>query len=188
MSVHVQTPAQAAARAREEARELGAQVAMPPVAAPPEPEVEALLRMAAEGQVMPLPVELPPLPEDATQNMRTVAEFFRRVRALRLAVEDDRPVPFATWWVGKHCGLPGVDNGKMAAWRTLWKLEAAGVLVKADPLPGRGKRGVSCYLPGDPAATATMPADDDRARTALAADSQSLAVGDHRPALRAVGA
>jgi hypothetical protein len=87
-------------------------------------------------------VELPPLPEDATQDMRRVAEFYRLVRGLRLGAGDDRPVPFACGWVAGHLGIP-----KITVWRALQRLAACGVLVQSDTLPGRGKRGTHVWEP-----------------------------------------
>jgi hypothetical protein len=65
------------------------------------------------------------------------------VRGLRLAVGDDRAVPFATAWVGRQ-----LDWSKIMVWRALRELVAVGVLQEPVPLPGRGKRGTHSYLPG----------------------------------------
>jgi hypothetical protein len=75
--------------------------------------------------------------------MRDVAEFYVLVRGLRLAVGDDRAVPFATAWVGWH-----LDWSKITVWRALRRLVEAGVLLEPVALPGRGKRGTHSYLPG----------------------------------------
>jgi hypothetical protein len=53
------------------------------------------------------------LPENATEGMRTVADFFRLVYGLRLSVDDDRPVPFAVDWVAEHTGLSPAHVGRI---------------------------------------------------------------------------
>ena len=108
-----------------------------------EPEVEALLRQYAAGRLALPPVELPALPHNASPTMRRVAAFFVVVRGLRLYAGDDRPVPFACGWVGEKIGLP-----KKTAWRAVWALCEAGVLIEEGALPGRGKRGTKLYAPG----------------------------------------
>lgn len=110
-----------------------------------EPEVEELLRLAAAGDLQPVAVELPPLPPGSSPAVRKVAEFFALVRGLRLAVCDQRDVPFAGRWVARYVGLP-----ERSVYRVLEVLRAAGVLERAGSLP-RGPRrsyGTALYVPG----------------------------------------
>jgi len=113
-----------------------------------EPEVEALLAQyeRAELEPMPEPIELPPLPLNATQPMRRVAAFFAVVRAVRLWAGDDRDVPMSCRWAGAKLGL-----SYPTASRALRELVVCGVLVRTDslhPLSGREGRGTACYMPG----------------------------------------
>jgi hypothetical protein len=109
-----------------------------------EREVEWLLKRHSEGKIKPDPVDLPPLPPNATGPMKDVAEFFIRVRGLRLYAGNTLPVVFACDWVARNLLMP-----KVTAWRAIKSLEDAGVLVFAGKLPGRkGKRGTHTYLPG----------------------------------------
>jgi hypothetical protein len=107
-----------------------------------EAEVDALLRLAAEGRLEPVSVELR-LPRDADPAMGVVAGFFVRVRGVRLWKGDRRSVPFASGWVARHLGLP-----KRTVHEALRRLAAAGVLVHVDTLPGGGgKRGTWLWAP-----------------------------------------
>jgi hypothetical protein len=108
-----------------------------------EPEVEGLLRAVVERRLVPVPVELPALPEWATPAMRDVAGFFELVRGVRIWAGDGRDVPFACGWVAEKLGRP-----KKTVHRALRQLEACGVLEKAGSLPGRGKRGTQLWAPG----------------------------------------
>jgi hypothetical protein len=75
-----------------------------------------------------------------------VAEFFRVVRGLRLRVDRDEPVPFASGWVAEEVRYP-----KLTVWRALRVLVEAKVLVRPPErsLPGRnGRRGTDLFLPG----------------------------------------
>jgi hypothetical protein len=73
-----------------------------------------------------------------------VADFFAKVHSLRVGSGEHRPVPFACEWVANHLGM-----SRMTVWRALRILESEGVIRRMDPLPGRGKKGVDTYLPGD---------------------------------------
>lgn len=110
--------------------------------APVEPEVDHLVRLHREGRFEPKAVELPDLPADATDSMRVVAADFALVRGLRLAAGDDRAVPYAVRWVAARVGLP-----YRTVARSLKRLEEAGVLVRADAMPGRGSRGTQLWAP-----------------------------------------
>ena len=120
-------------------------------------EVEALLTAHTEGRgLAPLPVELPSLPQSRSEAMPRVAEFFVLVYGLRLAAGDERPVPFACGWIAQKLGLE-----KQTAYRLRCQLVEAGVIVKAETMPGRQgsdgqiRRGTDCYLPG------VLPADEE---------------------------
>jgi hypothetical protein len=120
-----------------------------------EPEVEHLLRRAAEGELEPVRVELPPLPHWATQSMRRVAAFYELVRGVRLAEGDDRDVLFGGEWVAEHLALHPTT-----VWRAITRLVACGALVRTGELPARGKRRPGLYAPGLllPAATVGVEA------------------------------
>jgi hypothetical protein len=106
-------------------------------------EVEQLLAKHAAGELTPVPVDLPQLP-GASRGQGAVAAFYALDRGLRLTRENDWPVPFGRDWVAAKTGLDGQVVG-----RILGKLVRAGVLVKTDPMPGRGgRKGTACYLPG----------------------------------------
>ena len=109
------------------------------------PLVEWLLAEHKAGRRQPVAVTLPvtaPLPP----KVQAVADFYARVRGLRLATAnpDTRPVPFGCAWVGRHLDMP-----KATVWRALQTLEAEGVLKQVGNLPGRDKQGVHLWLPGD---------------------------------------
>jgi hypothetical protein len=88
-------------------------------------------------------VALPALPANSTDAMRKVAEFFAKVRGLRLWAGDDRPVVFSHRFIATHTGLHFRTAG-----RALCRLKAAGVLEFAGEMPPRGARGTHTYLPG----------------------------------------
>lgn len=94
-------------------------------------------------------MQLPELPRARSVYVPAVAEFYRLVRGLRLAVDNDLPVPFACGWIAGKLGAH-----KQAIWRARGALVDAGVLVHAGALPGRDKRGTALYLPGE------LPGDD----------------------------
>ena len=162
-----------------------------------EAEVEWLLRNQEAGRVEAVAVDLPPLPDCATRVARDVAEFYRRVRGVRLWAGDDRPVPFGGAWVGRYLGLPDTT-----VWRAIKQLEEYGVLVYVGALPGRGKRGTFLYEPGSasdalPASALPVEADvaarprvDERDEIredvavveAVAADGREVLEPDDRPA------
>ena len=115
------------------------------------PEVEALLSAHEAGRGLPpVEVKLSPLPPSRSALLAEVADLYVRVRGLRLAYGDERPVPFAAGWIARKLGLE-----KQTAYRLRRQLVAAGVLVKAGTLPGRvgpdghRLRGTDCYLPGE---------------------------------------
>jgi hypothetical protein len=83
------------------------------------------------------------VPEGSSDAMRTVAEFYALVRAVRVWAGDDRPVPFACGWVGEKTGIP-----KRTVARALHQLRDAGALELVGAMPGRGARGTHLYEPG----------------------------------------
>lgn len=108
------------------------------------PEVEQLLELHKANRFEPVSVELPPLPDSATEPMREVADFFELVHGLRLYAGMDPEVPFASGWVADK-----IEHSKTTVYRALKDLEAAGVLRRAGKMPGRdGKRGTHLWLPG----------------------------------------
>lgn len=109
-------------------------------------EMEELFELHSEGKIDDLPtVELPPLPDDATEPMRRVAAFFQLVYALRTWADMPPEAPFAGDWVAAKLRIPPVT-----VWRALRRLEAAGVLKGAGSLPGRnGRRGPKMYVVGE---------------------------------------
>jgi hypothetical protein len=101
------------------------------------------LDLAAANRLEPKHVELPQLPDDATETMREVAAFFARVHGVRLYAGMDPEVPFACGWVGCKIGRP-----KPTVHCALRQLEAAGVLRHVGSLPGRMKRGTHLWARG----------------------------------------
>jgi hypothetical protein len=67
--------------------------------------------------------------------MRRVAADIRLLLGLRLAVDDDRPLPYSTRFCAGRCGL----HDQAHASRVLRQLEQAGVVECAETLKPRGK-------------------------------------------------
>ena len=67
--------------------------------------------------------------------MRDVAADLRLLLGLRLAVDEDRPLPYATRFCAERCGL----RHHTQASRVLRKLVDAGVVELAGAMPARGK-------------------------------------------------
>jgi hypothetical protein len=140
-------------------------------------EVEHLLRLAAAGEIEPIPVRLPPLPEPVTPARRRVADFYRLVRGVRLWAGDDRDVLFASEWAAEHIGLHPAT-----VWRQIDALCEAGVLVHVDTLPGRRKRGPRTYLPGPLVGRDEQRAELLGAEAAVEADPPNVEPGRVEPA------
>ncbi len=110
-------------------------------------EIDELLQLHTEGDLRHVrPIDLPPLPENASEPMRRVADLYATVAALRAYA--DRPhaldVMFSARWAAARVRLP-----RMTVWRAIHALVEAGVLVQGETLPGRGgKRGLHTYRPG----------------------------------------
>jgi hypothetical protein len=107
--------------------------------------VDWLLEEHAVGREKPKPVALPNS-SDLSPAAEKVARFFELVHGLRLAADwmPGEPVPFGCDWVARHLGL-----SSKGVWKALRILEKRGALKKMAPLPGRRKKGVDTYLPGD---------------------------------------
>jgi hypothetical protein len=108
------------------------------------PEVEQLLALHAAGAIEPVRVAFPAAPASLSTVARAVLEDFARVRGLRLAAADHRPVPYGKAWVAARIGW-----SPRSVWRALRELEAAGLIEFVEELPTRGKgNGTRTYLPG----------------------------------------
>ena len=100
-----------------------------------EPELLGLIRDHDRGELEPVDVPLGELPADASPAMRRVAEDIRLLIGLRLAVDEDRPLPYATRFCAERCGL----RHHTQASRVLRQLVEAGVVEPAGAMPARGK-------------------------------------------------
>jgi hypothetical protein len=67
--------------------------------------------------------------------MRDVADDVRLLIGLRLAVDEDRPLPYSTRFCAERCGL----HDQAHASRVLRQLEQAGVIASAGAMTARGK-------------------------------------------------
>jgi hypothetical protein len=83
----------------------------------------------------PIDMALGALPAGASRAMHDVAADIRLLLGLRLAVDDDRPLPYSTRFCAERCGLR--DHGQAS--RVLRALERAGVIERAGRLDPRGK-------------------------------------------------
>jgi DNA-binding transcriptional ArsR family regulator len=117
-------------------------------------EVEELLQRHSEGRIGALPhVQLPPLPDNATDPMRRVAAFFELVHGLRQWAGMDPEVMFSSHWAAAKIGLP-----QRTVSRALGRLVDAGVLAPAGSRPGRnGRRGPRLFNVGDGIASQAAP-------------------------------
>jgi hypothetical protein len=100
-----------------------------------EPELLGLIRDNERGELEPVDVRLGELPANASPAMRRVAEDIRLLLGLRLAVDEDRPLPYSTRFCAERCGL----HHHTQASRVLRQLVEAGVLESAGAMPARGK-------------------------------------------------
>jgi hypothetical protein len=80
-------------------------------------------------------VALGELPAGASRAMHEVAADIRLLIGLRLAVDEDRPLPYSTRFCAERCGL----HDQAHASRVLRQLEQAGVVERAGTLDPRGK-------------------------------------------------
>jgi hypothetical protein len=92
-------------------------VGAPGVRSAREPELRGLIRDHERGELEPIDVALGGLPAGASEAMRDVAADIRLLLGLRLAVDEDRPLPYsarfcaeAAGQAGRHEALPGAVN------------------------------------------------------------------------------
>jgi hypothetical protein len=100
-----------------------------------EPELLGLIRDNERGELAPVDVRLGELPANASPAMRRVAEDIRLLIGLRLAVDEDRPLPYSTRFCAERCGL----HHHTQASRVLRQLVDGGVIESAGAMPARGK-------------------------------------------------
>lgn len=100
-----------------------------------EPELYGLVRDYDRGELEAVPVTLGELPAGASAAMRQVAEDVALLLGLRLAVDEDRPLPYSARLCAKRCELIR-DHGHAS--RVLRSLERAGVIRCAGKLKPRG--------------------------------------------------
>lgn len=88
---------------------------------PPQCEMDELLQ---DRDIVPVVIELGPLPLNATPLMVAISQDIKLRFGKRLAVEDNRPLPYSV-------SLPvnaGFTKHKMAAWRAIERLVDSGVM------------------------------------------------------------
>jgi hypothetical protein len=109
-----------------------------------EPQVRALLGLHAAGELEPVPVELGPMPPNATPAMRAIAADIALRIGLRLAEGDDRPLPYSR----SEAVRAGFVRTEQGASYVLRRLTEAGVIQHVGNLPRRGRpRGTKLYAP-----------------------------------------
>lgn len=99
------------------------------------PEIYGLIADHEAGKLTPIEVRLGELPASVTGDMRRIAHDLRTLMGLRLAVGEDRPVPYASRWAAERMGWK--DHRRAA--RALRRLCKAGVVRYAGSMPARGK-------------------------------------------------
>jgi hypothetical protein len=95
--------------------------------------MRSLLDEYRAGRLRPVDVRLGEMPPGATPLMRLIAEEMRLRMGLRLAVDDDRSLPYAT----SEAVRSKLTPHKMQASRAIRGLVAAGVIEGAGCLPRR---------------------------------------------------
>jgi hypothetical protein len=102
----------------------------------------------AAGLIQPLPVDLPPLPTDASDSGRLMRDRYAVLLGLRrLRGDGEDPAPYTKQFAAEWCGLSDTT-----AQRALGELLRAGVIVKVGTCPTRGGGApTSLYLPGSTA-------------------------------------
>jgi hypothetical protein len=103
---------------------------------------DALLADVAAGAIDVVAVELPNVPDDASEIVRRVVEDFAMVAGARLAVGDVRAVPYACRWAAARLSV-----SHMTVNRVLTSLVEWGALCDEGAMPGRGGRGTRLYSP-----------------------------------------
>lgn len=144
-------------RTRGALRECGATTAPCVTNKIDEPELAGLLAEYNAGDRAPEEVELGELPQNATADMRLVANDVRLLIGLRLAAGDDRPLPYSARFAAGRIGW----RDPRRASRALRKLCLAGVILDAGSLPPRGQpNGTKTYAPpSGPGAVEYAPVD-----------------------------
>jgi hypothetical protein len=113
-----------------------------------EPEIHGLVRDWEQGLLKPVVVELGELPGVGTvardfkgdpvivtDGMERVAADIRLLLGLRLAVSEDRPLPYSTRFCAQRCRL----RGHQEASRVLRALERLGVVECVGKMKPRGQ-------------------------------------------------
>jgi hypothetical protein len=95
------------------------------------------------GVLLPMRVELPPLPAGIVPSFRKVAEGFRLLLGLRWLREPGTPAPFTRRFVAAWS-----EVGERAAGEAICGLVALGIIEKVDEHRGAGVRTTNLYLPG----------------------------------------
>jgi hypothetical protein len=103
---------------------------------------DELLADVAAGAIDVVDVELPNVPDDASEIVRRVVQDFTTLAGARLAVGDHRAVPYACRWAASRLGV-----SYMTVNRVLTSLVAWGALRDEGAMPGRGARGTRLYAP-----------------------------------------
>ena len=111
-----------------------------------EPEMRTLLEEHRAGRLEPVPVRLGDMPARASRAMHAVAEDMALRMGLRLAVDEDRPLPYAATEVVKA----GILSDPRRASRTIRRLVEAGVVLHVGALPPRRGMGYGTKLYAPP--------------------------------------
>ena len=96
------------------------------------PELYDLIVEHDRGRLQPVDVTLGAMPLNAGWLMREIAKDMRLLMGLRLAVEEDRPLPYAASFAARRVGLGG---DKRRASRAIRALVRTGVVEEAGALP-----------------------------------------------------
>jgi hypothetical protein len=107
------------------------------------PDLAGLEAAERRGDLHSVPVMLGDLPDDASADMRAVAEDFAKVRGLYLSAGEQRPTPYSARFCATRLGWD-----KMRAHRAIRALVAADVIATAGQLDSRGAhgRGTGLYV------------------------------------------
>jgi hypothetical protein len=113
----------------------------------PRPDVNQLLRDYLAGDLQPESVELGPLSEDATMDMRRIAEDMILLFGLNQAVGEYRPMPYSARYAAGRMGWD--NNGHTRANAAMRRMVKTGVIERTVDLSPRGGRirGTATYQP-----------------------------------------